>query len=50
MVMWPGINICLADFDKSMLSEEVGLIRYADNFIVMCKSEEDEGFIFNLLS
>lgn len=34
-------NICLADFDKRMLSEGFGLIRYADDFIVMCKTEED---------
>jgi len=34
-------NICLADFDKRMLSEGFGLIRYADDFIVMCKTEEE---------
>lgn len=34
-------NICLADFDKRMLSEGYGLIRYADDFIVMCKTEEE---------
>jgi RNA-directed DNA polymerase len=34
-------NICLADFDKRMLLEGFGLIRYADDFIVMCKTEEE---------
>ncbi len=34
-------NICLSDFDTRMLSEGFGLIRYADDFIVMCKSKEE---------
>lgn len=34
-------NICLSDFDNRMLSEGFGLIRYADDFIVMCKTKEE---------
>lgn len=34
-------NICLSDFDTRMLSEGFGLIRYADDFIVMCKNKEE---------
>jgi group II intron reverse transcriptase/maturase len=34
-------NICLADFDRRMLSEGFGLIRYADDFILMSKTKED---------
>lgn len=34
-------NICLVDFDIRMLSEGFGLIRYADDFIVMCKTKEE---------
>ena len=34
-------NIYLSEFDQSMLRENFQLIRYADDFIVMCKSMEE---------
>ncbi|RQO64863.1 hypothetical protein DBR43_31785 [Pedobacter sp. KBW06] len=32
-------NIYLADFDQRMITEKLRLVRYADDFIVMCKDE-----------
>jgi RNA-directed DNA polymerase len=32
-------NVCLSEFDQRMIKEGLGLIRYADDFIIMCKSE-----------
>lgn len=32
-------NICLSNFDKRMINEGYKMIRYADDFVVMCKSE-----------
>ena len=43
-------NICLADFDRRMLDEGFGLIRYADDFIVMCKTEDDALRAYNVAS
>jgi RNA-directed DNA polymerase len=34
-------NIYLSDFDRRMTEEGFKLIRYADDFIVMCKTNED---------
>lgn len=34
-------NIALAEFDQRMLAEGYGLIRYADDFIVMCRTEDE---------
>lgn len=34
-------NICLSGFDQRMLKENFGLIRYADDFIVLCKDETE---------
>lgn len=34
-------NIYLADFDQRMINEKLALVRYADDFIVLCKSHED---------
>lgn len=34
-------NIYLSEFDKEMLKEHFRLIRYADDFIVMCKSKAE---------
>ena len=39
-------NICLSDFDQRMISEGFGLIRYADDFIVMCENEEQAAHAF----
>lgn len=36
-------NICLADFDQRMITEGFGLVRYADDFIVLCKDETEAG-------
>ena len=34
-------NIYLADFDQFMISNDYDLIRYADDFIVLCSNEEN---------
>ncbi len=34
-------NVALAEFDQRMINDGYGLVRYADDFIVMCKSKED---------
>lgn len=34
-------NIYLSDFDKEMLNRGCGLVRYADDFVVMCKDESE---------
>jgi len=34
-------NVYLNDFDKEMLAAGYGLVRYADDFIVVCRNEEE---------
>ncbi len=34
-------NIYLADFDARIISENLKMIRYADDFIIMCKTREE---------
>lgn len=34
-------NIYLADFDQRMIREKIKMIRYADDFIIMCKSVDE---------
>ncbi|MBK9175937.1 MAG: hypothetical protein IPM46_06270 [Flavobacteriales bacterium] len=34
-------NVCLAQFDQRMQDEGLGLVRYADDFIVMCKNRKE---------
>jgi len=34
-------NIYLADFDQRMIKEKLRLVRYADDFILMCKDREE---------
>lgn len=34
-------NVCLASFDRQMLATNYQLIRYADDFIVMCKTRKE---------
>lgn len=41
-------NICLSDFDNRMLKNQFGLVRYADDFIVLCKTEEEAHSAFNI--
>ncbi len=34
-------NVYLADFDKTLLEEGYNLVRYADDFIILCKTKDD---------
>ena len=34
-------NVYLSKFDKELIKKGFGLVRYADDFIVMCRSEEE---------
>jgi RNA-directed DNA polymerase len=34
-------NVYLAEFDKVMLARRFGLVRYADDFLVLCKTEKE---------
>lgn len=34
-------NIYLSDFDRRMIQKSFGLVRYADDFVVMCSSEAE---------
>ena len=34
-------NVYLAEFDKTMLARKFGLVRYADDFVVLCKTEKE---------
>ncbi len=34
-------NYFMLDFDKAMMAKGFGLVRYADDFVVMCKTRED---------
>lgn len=34
-------NVFLADFDQRMIKEGIKMIRYADDFIIMCKSKDE---------
>src|SRR5690606_8460599 len=34
-------NIFLADFDQRMIKEKIKMIRYADDFIIMCKTRAE---------
>jgi RNA-directed DNA polymerase len=36
-------NFYLHEFDRRMLARGFNLVRYADDFVVMCKTEEDAG-------
>ncbi len=41
-------NIYLADFDQELLINNYGLVRYADDIVIMCKSKDDAMKAFNL--
>ena len=34
-------NICLADFDQRMIADGFKMVRYADDFIIMCKDKDE---------
>ncbi len=34
-------NVFLADFDQRMIKEKIKMIRYADDFIIMCKTKDE---------
>ena len=41
-------NIFLVDFDKELLNNEYGLVRYADDLVVMCKDEKEAYMVYEL--
>ena len=41
-------NLFLADFDQELLNNNLGLVRYADDIIVMCKNKNEAINAFNL--
>jgi len=43
-------NICLSDFDQRMIDEDFKMIRYADDFIVMCKDRLQASKAFDVAS
>jgi RNA-directed DNA polymerase len=34
-------NICLSDFDKRMIDDDIKMVRYADDFIILCKNKTE---------
>lgn len=41
-------NICLSDFDERMIQEDIKMVRYADDFIVMCKNKGEAQRAYNI--
>lgn len=41
-------NIFLADFDQKLLDEKHGLVRYADDLVVMCNNEKEANIAYEL--
>lgn len=41
-------NICLAEFDQRMINENFKMIRYADDFIVLCKDKIEANRAFEI--
>lgn len=41
-------NIFLADFDQRMIKEGIKMIRYADDFIILCKSKDEAKAAFQI--
>ncbi|RZA03773.1 MAG: hypothetical protein EOP47_01535 [Sphingobacteriaceae bacterium] len=43
-------NICLSDFDQRMIAANLKMVRYADDFIVLCKDKDEAKRAFEIAS
>jgi RNA-directed DNA polymerase len=41
-------NICLSEFDQRMINEDIKMVRYADDFIILCKDKNEAYKSFNI--
>jgi len=41
-------NICLSDFDQRMIKEDIKMVRYADDFIILCKDKAQANKAFDI--